>query len=599
MNTNDSQSEVFLGVESSVTGKCWRQRPADERLGLGLAQRFDLPEIIGRLLAGRGITEDNAEDFLDPRLASSLPDPAHLLGMEDAVDRIALAVEKGQAICVFGDYDVDGATSSALLSRFFRALGMDIRVYIPDRIKEGYGPNQAALDMLRSDGAELLITVDCGTNAFEPLARAAGQGLDVIVLDHHIAEAHLPDAVAVINPNRIDDDSPHKQWAAVGVTFLLIVAVNRALRDGGFYAKDNSPAEPNLMQWLDLVALGTVADVVSLTGVNRAFVTQGLKVLARRANTGLAALSDAAGIDETPGAYHLGFILGPRINAGGRVGESALGARLLASDDAIEATRIATQLDQYNRERRNIEAAVLAQALESTPEAGQTRGGVFAMGQGWHPGVIGIVASRLVERFDQPAFVISLGEDGTGVASARSMPGIDLGAMVSEARQKGLLLAGGGHAMAAGFTVGLEHLKELRKFLNERIAACMEEASLAPVLKLDGVLTTAAANSIELVETIQRLAPFGSGNAEPRFAFSGVRIAHSDVVGADHVRCRLASSGSGQLSAISFRSAEGPLGRALLKHNDLPLHLAGRARLNHWQGKTNVQILIDDAAPSR
>ena len=593
----DSLGEPFLGVESSVTGKCWHLRPGDERLALALAQRLDLPEIIGRLLTQRGVGDGDAEDFLDPRLSRLLPDPAHLRDMAPAVARISEAVEKRQSIAVFGDYDVDGATSSALLARYFRALGMDIRVYIPDRIKEGYGPNEAAMVKLAGEGARLLITVDCGTNAFEPLARAAAEGMDAVVLDHHVAEARLPDAVAVINPNRLDEDSPHRQLAAVGVTFLLIVALNRALRERGYFSGPSSPGEPDLLQWLDLVALGTVADVAPLTGINRAFVVQGLKVMARRANIGIAALSDVAGIDETPGAYHLGFILGPRVNAGGRVGEASLGERLLASEDQIEATRIAAQLDGFNRERRDIEALVLNQAQEQVEADGGNRACIFAVGDGWHPGVIGIVASRLVERFAKPAFVLSMSE-GKGVASARSVPGVDLGQMVTAARQQDLLLGGGGHAMAAGFTVAAERFSDLRQFIEARIAARMEAAPLAPVLKLDGSLSPGAA-TVELVEKIASLAPFGNGNAEPRFAFAGVRIAHADVVGTNHVRCRLTGSGAGQLSGIAFRAADGALGQALLQHGGLPLNLAGRPRLNHWRGKTNVQILIDDAAPLR
>ena len=483
------RSDAFLGVERSLTGRRWTARGLDERAALALAQRLALPEPVARVLAGRGIGLEEAEAFMAPTLRAQLPDPFHLRDMARAAARVAEAVMSGEAIAVFGDYDVDGATSAALLKRFFAAVGVPIRVYIPDRLKEGYGPNAPALLRLKAEGMRLVITVDCGTSALEPLAVAADAGLDVIVVDHHVAEPKLPPAYAVVNPNRLDETSPHRQLAAVGVAFLLVVAANRALREAGWYRQHS---EPDLMQWLDLVALGTVCDVVPLTGINRALVTQGLKVMARRANPGLKALADSARLDERPNAYHLGFLLGPRVNAGGRVGEADLGARLLTTSDPADAADLAQRLERYNQERQEIEARVLEEAIAAA-DARALGAVVFVAGQGWHAGVIGIVASRLKERYNRPAFVVALeGEIGKG--SGRSVGGIDLGSAVIAAKQAGLLLQGGGHAMAAGLTVAADRLDELRDFLETRIGREIAERRIVPTLALDGALALGAAN---------------------------------------------------------------------------------------------------------
>src|SRR5262252_2741074 len=460
---------AFLGVERSLTGRRWAERLADERMALAIAQRHGLPDAICRLLAARDVDLEGVPDFLEPTLRKFLPDPLHLKDMDAAVDRLVRAVRERERIVVFGDYDVDGATSAALLLRFFRSVGGNIAVYIPDRRKEGYGPNTAALLKLRQDGAAVVVTVDCGITAYEPLAEARRAGLDTIVIDHHQAEITLPEAVAVVDPNRIDEQSPHKQLAAVGVAFLLAVGVNRALREAGWYSAERP--EPDLRQWLDLVALGTVADVVPLTGVNRALVRQGLVVMGQRRNAGLAALADIARLREAPGAYHLGFLLGPRVNAGGRVGQADLGARLLASDDPHEVGALALRLDEFNAERRAIERAVLDQAVEHIertygPERQGLPAALLVESEGWHVVVIGIVASRLVERYGRPAFVI--GMDGAiGKGSGRSVRGVDLGAAVIAARQAGLLVNGGGHAMAAGVTVVRDVLPDLARFLDE------------------------------------------------------------------------------------------------------------------------------------
>jgi len=584
-----------LRVERSFSGLNWRPRLDDDRAALALAQRFDLPEIVGRALAARGIGPEDAELFLNPVLRVQLPDPGHLKDMELAAERIADAIEGGEGIAVFGDYDVDGATSSALLARFCRALGTTIETYIPDRIKEGYGPNRAALLALGRRGAKVIITVDCGVSAFEPLAAARDAGIDVVVVDHHVAEARLPEALAVINPNRLDDDSPHGQLAAVGVTFLLVVAVNRVLRKRGFYA---SRPEPDLMGWLDLVALGTVCDQVPLTGVNRALVAQGLKVLAKRANPGLVALADVAGLEARPEAWHLGFMLGPRINAGGRVGRPGLGAGLLACDDPAAAKAMAQELDAFNQERREIEALVLADAMAQAEGVGGGDGDlVFVAGEGWHPGVIGIVASRIGERMRRPVCVVAIdGEVAKG--SGRSIAGIDLGATVIAARQVGLLINGGGHAMAAGFTVARDRLGALEEFLGVRIAAqhTARGEEVGRTLFHDGAVSVAGATT-ELVERIKALAPFGSGNSEPRFVLPAVTVAKAQIVGENHLRLFVRGPGGGRIKAMAFRAADQPLGVALLQTGRAPVHLAGRLRMDNWQGRHDVEFLIDDAAP--
>jgi single-stranded-DNA-specific exonuclease len=513
------------------------------------------------------------------------------------VARLVAAIERGEQVAVFGDYDVDGATSAAVLQRFFQALGRELRIYIPDRLAEGYGPNAPALLRLKAEGVSLVITVDCGVLAFSALEAAAEAGLDVIVVDHHAAEERLPRAVAVINPNRLDESGELRQLAAVGVAFLLVVALNRALRDAGWYRMAGREP-PDLMGLLDLVALGTVCDVVPLTGLNRALVAQGLKVLAERRNIGLAALADVARFDERPGTYHCGFLLGPRVNAGGRVGEAGLGAALLTCEDPHEARGLAERLDGYNAERRAIEAQVLDDALlqlEAAPGGGP-RGLVFAAGEGWHPGVIGIVASRLKERFGLPALVIAL--DGPrGKGSGRSVRGVDLGAAVIAARQSGLLIDGGGHAMAAGMTLAAEALAELRAFLEDRLARRLAEIDYRATLQIDAALQPGAA-SAELVASLDRLAPFGVGNPEPRFALPAVRVQRPQVVGESHVRCQLAGADGRRLKGIAFKAMDGPLGRGLLQAGGLPLHVVGKLRRDSWSGADAVQMIIEDAAPA-
>ena len=586
---------TVFGVERSICGRRWRLRAADRSEGQAVAERLALPEIVGRLLAQRGIDHNDAPGFLAPRLREQLPDPSHLRDMEVAAARLVRAVREGETIAVFGDYDVDGATSAALLLRFFAAVGGRTRVYVPDRLREGYGPNTPALLRLHAEGARVVVTVDCGTNAHLPLAEVAAAGLEVIVVDHHVAEPLLPRAAAIVNPNRLDEESPHGALAAVGVAFLLVVAVNRALRRAGWYARGR--AEPDLMGWLDLVALGTVCDVVPLAGLNRAFVAQGIKVARRNANPGLAALAAIAGVSEPLDAYHLGFVFGPRVNAGGRVGAADLGARLLATDDPALAADLAQRLDAHNRERRDIETRTLEAAIAMVEEAAQPPALVFAAATDWHPGVIGIVASRLKERYERPACVVALG-DGIGRGSGRSIAGLPLGPAVIAARQAGLLINGGGHAMAAGFTVAAERLDALREFLVERLGDGLDRGRLVPELRVDAALSLGAAQA-ELISHIERLAPFGAGNPEPRFVLPAVRVVHTEAVGNGHLRCTLANPlDTARLRAIAFRTVGTPLGQFLAETRGAAVHVAGHLRRDTWRGGDAVQLLIDDAAPA-
>ncbi len=587
-------ARAFLGVEESLSGKRWRARLEEDRLALALAQRLDLPEIIGRVLAARGVGPEEAGRFLEPRLRDHLPDPSSFLDLDRAVDRLTAALDAGEQIAAFADYDVDGGSSAALLQLFFRAIGRELLVYVPDRLAEGYGPNAPALRRLKAQGASLVLTLDCGTTAHAALEAAAEDGLDVIVVDHHAAEARLPPAVAVVNPQRLDQTSDCGPLAAVGVTFMLLVGLNRALRDGGWYARQGL-AEPRLMDWLDLVALGTVCDVMPLAGLNRALVAQGLKVLGRRNNPGLTALCDVAGVDEAPGVYHAGFLLGPRINAGGRVGRAGLGASLLACPDREEALAMARELDGYNSERREIEQAILEQAIAQVEaQAPAPDALVFAAGEGWHPGVIGIVASRLRERYNLPAVVVAL-EAGRGKGSGRSVPGLDLGAMILAARQAGHLIDGGGHPQAAGLTVAETELEALRGFLEGRSRTRLEAIGYRPSLGIDGTLRPAAATT-GLLDQLERVAPFGPGNEEPRFVLADARVRQARVVGEDHVRFDLTAAEGGRLKAIAFRALDRPLGFALLNSRGMPLHIAGKLRRDRWRGNDSVQLIVEDAA---
>lgn len=582
---------AFLNVVSSFTGRKWVARVYDERQALALAQRYALPDSLARALSARGIDVETAPSFLEPRLRDLMPDPSRLKDMDKAVDRFVGALRRGEAITVFGDYDVDGATSSALLVRFARALGVELRVYIPDRLSEGYGPNEEAMRRLAAEGAKLLVCVDCGITAHGPLALAQELGMDVIVLDHHAAEPVLPPAVAIVNPNRLDETMTESlgALAAVGVTYLFVVAANRALREQRVY--NEKRPEPNLINWLDLVALGTVCDVVKLTGLNRAFVAQGLKVMDARSNVGIKALAEAAGAAPPMDTFAAGFLLGPRVNAGGRVGQSDNGARLLSTEDVEEAVRLAGHLDALNTERRRLEEGVLAEAENMVFD--ETGPLTFVAADNWHPGVIGIVASRLKDKFHRPAIVIAL-ENGTGKGSGRSIGAVDLGAFVIEARQAGLLINGGGHKMAAGLTVARDKIKELQAFLTERIGKQLEAEPFTPTVTLDGLVSLPSLDG-GFVDKLAALAPFGTGNAEPRFALADCRLIRADVVKERHVRVIVAQGGS-RLTGMAFRAMEKELGPALLAHVGQTVHLAGHVRRDNWQGRDRVQMFVDDAS---
>ena len=593
-----STRRVFLDVEQSATGRVWRDR-LDERgnlRALSIVQRHGLPELLARIIAGRGIEPDDVETYLDPTIKRLMPDPSSLTAMDAAAARLADAIERRDSIAIFGDYDVDGATSTALLATFLRLAGIEPLIHIPDRIFEGYGPNVAAIQSLAERGAKLLVTVDCGTTSHEPLAQAAKLGLDAIVIDHHQADEQLPPAVAVVNPNRLDDVSHLGHLAAVGVTFVTLVAVNRELRRRGFWHVLRP--EPDLLDLVHLVALGTVADVVPLRGLNRAFVAKGLIAMRRREHAGLTALMDVARLSGPPEPWHLGFMLGPRINAGGRIGRADLGARLLMTEDPVEAAQLAAELDHLNRERQTIEQATIAEAeAEAMAALGIEEKGavVVTAAAGWHPGVVGLVAARLKERFGRPAFAIALEPGDTGTGSGRSIPGVDLGRAVRHAVAEGLLVKGGGHAMAAGVTLKKGALGAFRAYLEATLAADVEAARRDDSLLIDGAVSAAGAN-LELHATIARAGPFGAGNAEPIIALPGHTIAYADPVGQAHVRVRLRAGDGAFVNAIAFRAAGQRLGDALLKGRGQSVHVAGCLAVDRWQGESRVQMRIIDVA---
>lgn len=591
--TLDVLESGVKGQELSLLGQRWCEREYDPRVAMAISQQQGVPEIISRILSARGIAPEQAETFLSPTLRALLPDPLHLIDMEKAATRIAQEIKAAQAsglkstIAVFGDYDVDGATSSALLLRYFRALGLDPLVHIPDRLTEGYGPNIPALLGLQAGGAKLVITVDCGQMAFEPLKAAQDAGLEVIVVDHHKGDITLPAAFAVVNPNRLDETSTHRQLAAVGVAFLLCVAINKILRDSGVNT-------PDLIQWLDIVALGTICDVVPLTGVNRALVAQGLKVMRQRQNAGINAAMDVARLAEAPDTYHAGFVIGPRINAGGRVGKADLGVRLLTTTDPLEARSLAEQLNQFNLERKAIESLVLEEALAQAAALPDDLPAIIVAAEGWHPGVIGVVAGRLKETYHKPTAVIAL-KDGIGKASARSVTGIDLGAAVVAAVHAGLLVGGGGHAMAAGFTVEESSLQPLRDFLHGRLAADYAKLPRERRLWLDASIALPGV-TVELVETLERIGPFGASHPQVRLCITRVRVVNASVVGDAHVRVILSDPTTNTtLKAMAFRCAETPLGQTLLRAHGKTFDIAGTLRINEWQGRRSVDLFIDDA----
>ena len=587
---------LVLGVEESLSKKKWVHRGADERLIAQMVQRFDFPEILARILVSRNISIDVLERFLYPTLRNDLPNPETLKDVTKTAERIADSVERGEVIGIMGDYDVDGATSSALLKLFLQSTGTKTQTFIPDR-DDGYGPNAKKMQEFYDAGIRLVATVDCGMTAFEPIDFGTKLGLDIVIIDHHEPEKSLPNAYAVVNPKRLDEDVNHPchSMAAVGVVFLVVVAINRILRQRGFY--DDKIPEPDLRKWLDLVAFGTVCDVVPLKGVNRLFVKTGLKQVLTNQNIGLKALSQISKIKEQITSYHLGYILGPRVNAGGRVGKSDLGMRLLSTFDEIEAAMIANELEELNILRRTIESQVLEQALEQAQKDIDS-GNPFLLVQGenWHQGVVGIVAGRLKERFNLPSFVLSVeGNDAKG--SSRSIPGVDLGTLVITAMQKGILSRGGGHPMAAGFSLQADKIDDFRSFLKDYISSyCTVQADAPKELPIDGVLDINAVN-LDLLNKISLLEPYGEGNEEPTFVIQDVLLVKTILTKNGHIICKFTGKGGGYLDAVCFRAENTPIGQKLL--SNMPgqhYHIAGLLRIDSWNGQNKVQLIMNDVA---
>jgi single-stranded-DNA-specific exonuclease len=589
---------AFLGVARSLTGKFWRDR-LDARgaaRALAIAQRHRLPEMLARVLAGRDVAIDDVPDFLDPTIRKLMPDPFTVTEMEVAAKRIADAAMRSEKVAIFGDYDVDGATSAAMLAWHLRHCGLDPLIHIPDRLFEGYGPNTEAVRTLAAKGATLLVTVDCGTTSLEPLAEARRLGMSVVVIDHHQCGEELPEVDALVNPNRPDDLSGLGHLAAVGLVLVTLVAVNRELRQRGFWTSEMP--EPDLLGMLHHVALGTVADVAPLIGLNRALVAKGLIALRRRDHIGHTALMDVARLNGPPETWHLGFMLGPRINAGGRIGRADLGVRLLLEADPSEAARIAAELDRLNGERRIIEQAAEAQAeAEALASLGSEDKGsvIVTAAEGWHPGVVGLVASRLKEKFGRPAFAIALEPGGIGTGSGRSIGGVDLGRAVRQAVADGLLLKGGGHAMAAGITLRKEKLAEFRAYLESVLAADVANSRHENELFIDGAVS-ARAVTVEFAAMLNRAGPFGSGNPEPVIALPSHQLVYADEVGQAHLRLRFKSGDGSIVNGVAFRSVGQKLGNALVQSRGQPLHVAGSLAIDRWQGSERVQLRVLDVA---
>jgi single-stranded-DNA-specific exonuclease len=590
------EKAAFLGVTKSLSGRIWQPRLDESRLAEQICQRHELPDLLGRILAARGVEVEEVEAYLNPTLRTLMPQPGVLVDMEHGAERLATAISTGERIGVISDYDVDGICSAALLRSFLRATGSDCLIHIPDRLTEGYGPSEEAVHSLNSQGCSLLLTLDCGVMAHDPLAEARKIGLDVVVVDHHQASAELPLTTAVINPNRQDDLSGLGYLCAAGVTMILVAAVNRQLRNRGWY-KEMRP-EPNLLQWLELVALATICDVVPLKGLNRAYVTQGLKILARRQNLGLAALADAARLKRPPDAYALGYILGPRLNAAGRIGNAMLGLQLLSAEDRGEANQIAGELEGLNRERQGIELDVLAQAMaqaEASLGTDVRSPVILVAGEGWHPGVLGLVAARLKERYYLPSLALGYSRGATVASgSGRSIPGIDLGDAIRAAGSAGLILKGGGHALAAGLTVELARLLDLRAFLEERLSAALPLSSRRS-LEVDAAIN-ARGVTLDLIELIEQAGPYGAGNPPPILALPAHRVIYADAAGSDHIRCTLAAGDGTRIKAIAFRALGTAWGETILSERQQPLHFAGRLAVDDWNGKRSPSFQIEDVA---
>jgi len=590
-------TRYFLGVRQSATGLAWVHRLNERQVmaALAMAQGHGVSDIAARVLAGRGIAPGEVERFLDPTIRDLLPDPERLTDMAAAAQRIALAITRRERVAIFGDYDVDGAASSALLKRFLDHFGVEAEIYIPDRIFEGYGPNPEAMRDLVSRGASLIVTVDCGTNSAPSIEAARLAGADVVVLDHHQVGGALPEGVPVVNPNREDDLSGQGHLCAAGVVFLALVQTSRTLR-----RLRPDLAQPDLLMMLDLVALATICDVVPLTGVNRAFVVKGLLAIRQQKSRGSSALARVSRIGEPIGPFHVAFMLGPRINAGGRIGDAALGSRLLATDDPVEADKIAETLDRLNQERQAMEQEMLAQARsEADAElAGGAGPAVLVTGNDkWHPGIVGLIASRLKDHARRPVFAIAFNANGLGTGSGRSVSGFDLGRLVREAVALGLIVKGGGHAMAAGITVEREKLGGLRAFFEERAAEEVSRLRDDETLPIDAALSAEGA-TLALLDELEKAGPFGSGHVAPVFVLPRHRVRDARLVGTAHIRVDLQSDAGGRIQAIAFRCVDTPLGDFLFKSRGMHIHVAGQIQANHWNGGTTVQFRVMDAAPA-
>ncbi len=580
-------------LEDSVSIKrnVWLAREYQAHYALTLAQKYGLDEITARLLALRQIPLAEIEDYLNPTIRHFLPDPFHLKDMQVAANRIVKAIKNKENIVIFGDYDVDGATSCALLKRFFQSLGTKVEIYIPDRLKEGYGPSVAAMHTLAQQHAQVIITVDCGTMAFAALEAANNLNLEVIVIDHHLGGQELPTALAIVNPNRLDETSAYTYLAAVGVCFLFAVAINNKLAESGFFLAQQ---KPNLLSLLDLVALGTVCDVVPLEGLNRALVAQGLKILKKRTNLGIKILLDAASITQEPTCYHLGFVVGPRINAGGRVGESYLGSTLLASDDLGVVSEIAQKLNHYNAQRKDIEQLVLAEAMAQAELIDETQSLIVVYSKNWHPGVIGIVASRLKDKFNKPTAVISILENDLGKASCRSLKGIDFGSAIVAAKNQGLLKEGGGHAMAGGFSVELAKIAELTLFFNQLFSPKLLLINDQRNNFYDAHLSCASV-SVALIETIEKLGPYGANAPEPRFRLNNCYVIKVQIIAGAHISCIIAQDyGHKSLKATAFRAHDSELGDFLVTSVGKKIDIIGYLRINRWNGMEKAEVTIED-----
>jgi single-stranded-DNA-specific exonuclease len=586
----------FLDVNRSVSGRRWIARLDDERLAEAISQRHELPEILGRVMAARGVALDDAEAFLNPTLRNLMPQPSALRDMEKGAQRIADAIIAKTKIGIITDYDVDGVASGAIFKLFLKAVGSDAIIHVPDRLTEGYGPSEFAVKSLKEQGCELLLTLDCGVLAHDPLAHAAELGLSTIIVDHHQASEILPEAYAVINPNRQDDISGFGYLCAAGVVMILVATINKLLRAAGHYSEPRP--EPNMLQWLELVALATVCDVVPLKGLNRAYVTQGLKIMSRRENLGLAQLSDIARLKRSADVYALGFVLGPRLNAAGRIGHADLALELLTTKDKGRANQLAQELELLNRQRQAIELRVVdAAALQAEASLGKEhRASVLVVASdGWHPGVVGLAASRLKDRYQLPSFVLANNpKTGLSSGSGRSIVGVDIGAAIRAAHEAGIIVKGGGHAMAAGLTVEIAKLGAFREFLEGKLSSSVSGAA-ENTLPIDGALSATGA-TLDLIELLEQAGPFGSAHPSPMFAFPAHKVVYADPVGADHIRCTLAAPDGTRIKAIAFRAMGTQLGELLLTERKLPLHIAGRLTIDEWGAKRVPSVQIEDVA---